>query len=212
MIGSSIAVLATLAVLLRSISTEPATPATSERVHDRLQPSPGAPTASSPSTGGGPLPQIERPPPRDPDVPSRAPTSSDSPPTLAGADDAPPGSPANTKNLQFGMPQLREKIATNTPQLAACISTAGSRPSGNATVTFIVAQRGSKYIVEQTDIDPEATSLADAPLLDCFAKATSAMVFDGLPREAPAILVTRTIALENGAITEDKPLRFSYLR
>jgi hypothetical protein len=110
------------------------------------------------------------------------------------------------------MPQLRQKIAANKAQIAACVRASGSRPTGNATVTFIVADRAGKIVVEEADIDHDATTLQDATLLDCFPKATSAMQFDGLPREADAIIVTRTIELDNGAVKSDRPSNFSYIR
>jgi hypothetical protein len=213
MLAGGLAVLIALGVLLRSITRERQSPVVSRTsapvVARAPEPvAPQRPEASRPATVAPRTPAIRRPESRNPREPTRP---SPPPPSLAN-DDAPPGTRYNTKNLQWGMPQLRQKIAANKPQIAACVRASGSRPTGNATVTFIVADRAGKIVVEEADIDHDATTLQDATLLDCFTKATSAMQFDGLPREAPAIVVTRTIALQDGSVVENKPAKFSYIR
>lgn len=218
MIVGSAAVLIALLVLLRSITSGPAaTPAPTSRPADpppTNSTAPSVPTLSrhegSSSSGGNSLAQMFRPhkrPAAGEAAPS-APASDERTPEERG--DGPPATRYNTKNLQFGLPQLKDKIAGNTPQIAACIG--GARPTGKATMTFIVAHRGGEYVVEQSDYDRDASTVQDETMLDCFAKAANTMQFDGLPREADAIVVTRTIELENGAVTSDRPSNFSYIR
>ena len=210
-LAAGLAVLIALGVLLRSVSREvtpdPVTAQPPERVSTA---SPASPSPARPSTGTGPVPSMAR--PRSPERAPEAERPDERPPSLPSSDDAPPGTRYNTKNLQYGIVQLREKITANSPQLAECVRASGTRPTGNATVTFIVADRAGKILVEQADVDHDATTLTDDKLLQCFTTATSGMVFDGLPREAPAIVVTRTIALQDGTVVEDKPAKFSYLR
>jgi len=208
-IVGSLAVLAALVIMLRSItSTAPLAPVT---VAPPPKASPGATTAPAPTPT--PRPGMVTP------VPQARPRSEDRPPALPsiGGDmaptlgsDAPPGTKLNTKNLHFGLPQLREKIAANAPHVTACLG--GSKPTGEATLTFIVAQKAGKIIVEQTDVDRDKTTLQDEALLECLHKTAQKIQLDGLPREAEAIIVTRVLTLQDGAITEDKPTKFSYLR
>lgn len=126
------------------------------------------------------------------------------------SDEAPPGTKLNTKNLHFGMPALREKIAGNTSQVAACL--VGKRSTAEVTLTFIAGKRADQIEVEQTDIDGEKTTLDDQAVLDCMMAATRTIRLDGLPREAAAIMVYRTISLRDGKVTEDLPTKFSYIR
>jgi hypothetical protein len=52
----------------------------------------------------------------------------------------------------------------------------------------------------------------DQAVLDCMTAATRTIRLDGLPREATAILVYRSISLQNGEIIADRPTTFSYIR
>jgi hypothetical protein len=135
-------------------------------------------------------------------------------PSVATTDDTegngPPGTRFNTKNLHYGLDQLIVKIGANTPQVTACVG--GKRPTAKVSLQFIVAHKAGKYLVEQVDIDADNTTLEDQALLECMMKATKTIELDGLPREAPAIIVTRVTTFADGAVTEDKPLKFSYLR
>lgn len=212
-IAGSLAVLIALVVLLRSITAEttgePAVTAT-------------PPRSTEPTGITGPAPTVETGVPAwKPQARPKIETSSTpSAPSTSGGDswaaggvgnsDAPPGTKLNTKNLHFGLPALREKIAANTPKLAACMG--GKRPTANVTMTFIVGQKAGKVEVEQVDIDGDKTTLTDESLLECMSNATKSIQLDGLPREAPAILVTRETAIEDGQVTADKPLKFSYIR
>jgi len=212
-IAGSLAVLIALVVLLRSITAE----STAEPVVTAT-PKPGA----TETTGiSGPAPTVETGVPQwkpqaRPKIESGTTPSTPSPSGDSwangggGGSEAPPGTKLNTKNLHFGLPALREKIAENTPKLAACMG--GKRPTANVTMTFIVGQKAGKLEVEQVDIDGEKTTLTDEGLLECMSNATKSIKLEGLPREAPAIMVTRETAIEDGQVTADKPLKFSYIR
>ena len=79
-------------------------------------------------------------------------------------------------------------------------------------MTYVVAQRGDKVQVEDTAIDDDKTTLQGDQLLECLRETARGMKFEGLPREAEALVVSRTITLDHGAITEYKHVGFSYLR
>lgn len=89
---------------------------------------------------------------------------------------------------------------------------AGARPTGTAILTYIVAKRGDKVEVEDTGFDIEKTTLQQDGLVECLHQTAKAMKFEGLPREAEGLYVTRSITLESGAINEYKHVGFSYLR
>lgn len=210
-IAGSLAVLVALFMLLRAItSTSPAAPvtATPPRPTETASAAPApAPTMPSPA----PAPGAQAPTRAEP-RPTAPRNIWDEPPAppAGGSSDALPGTRANTKNLHFGLPQLREKIAANAPHVQQCLK--GSSASGEATLTFIVAQRAGKIIIEQTDVDRDKTTVQDEPLLECLHKTAEKIQLDGLPREAEAIIVTRVMTLQDGSLAEDKPLKFSYLR
>jgi hypothetical protein len=118
----------------------------------------------------------------------------------------------NPNNLHFGGAQLREQTAAVDALVRQCVSNAASQKlSGNAVLTFIVAKRGDKYLVEDTGIDREKSSLQSEPLLECLHKTATSMKFVGLPRDAEALSVDRRVKLENGALTEHKMIGFSYI-
>lgn len=215
-IAGSVVVLIALFVLLRSITsgTTPTPPPTTKAPESPTATAapelPSVPGRSPAPSGGSSLAHMLRPHKRAADsegTTGTAPSATDERPEERG--DGPPATRFNTKNLQFGMTQIREQIAGNAPQIAACIGS--NKPTGKATLTFIVAHRGDKYVIEQSDYDREGSTVQDEALLDCFAKAANAMQFQGLPREADAIIVTRSIGIDSGAVTEDKAT-FSYIR
>lgn len=209
-IVGSLAVLAALVVLLRAITADsPAAPAPAATA----PPPPATPTVTatpSPAapTEAPPVPAPSQPPKTRTEQRPSLPTSGA--PVADTGSDAPPGTRANTKGLQYGLPHLRERIAANTAQVTACMG--GKRPTGDVSLQFIVAQHAGKYVVEQVDVDGEQTTVQDDALLDCMMNATKKIELDGLPREAAAIMVTRVTSVADGAVTTDKPLKFSYIR
>lgn len=149
----------------------------------------------------------------------RAQATSDStasaPPAPSLSNDPPPASRENTKNLHFGGTQLRAQNAAVQPLVEKCLSDAaekGIAPSGKATLTYIVAKHGDKIAVEDTGIDDAKTTLQAPELLDCMRETARAMKFEGLPREAEGLVVTRSVTLEAGKLVDYKHVGFSYLR
>jgi hypothetical protein len=132
------------------------------------------------------------------------------------ADEHPaPGTRANTAHLEYGGVQLRAQAKAVEPLVAKCVETetaAGVLPTGKAMMTYVVAKHGDKFLVEDTSIDDENTTLQGDKLLECLRETAREMKFVGLPREADALVVTRSVTLEHGKITEYKHVGFSYLR
>jgi len=210
-IVASTTVLVGLVFLWRSISAESAPVKVDPRVPTAPTPQPATTSPSAPS-----VPAIRAPaaaPPR-PRVESAEPRSGDAPPTLE-SDSAPPGTKLNTKNLQWGITQMRAQVAANEPKVVECLqqaATSGQRPTGDATLTFIAAKRGDKIVIEDTNIDGDGTTLQGDALLDCLHTTSKAMTFEGLPREAEAVFITRSVKVENGGLVENKLVKFSYIR
>lgn len=188
-----------------------ARPTTTERETESASPAPSTPTGPGPAARVG-----RRAAPLVTGIPSAAARPSDSAPALeTSSDDAPPASRGNTKNLHFGGTQLRAQNAAVEPLVRACVEkamVAGARPTGTAVLTYVVAKHGDKVQVEDTSFDSEQTTLHDDRLVECLHQTAKAMKFEGLPREAEGLVVTRTVTLENGELTEYKHVGFSYLR
>jgi hypothetical protein len=215
-VSGSAAVLLGLVWLWHSTRTEPAAPAAVAERSTPATPANAEPAAPSvPATAPRPAARVGRKPtssaPSAPSMP--APSVPSGVPSLS--DDAPPATRANTKNLHFGGTQLRAQAKAVEPAVRECIdkaAVAGARPSGDALLTYVVAKRGDKYLVEDTSFDDAKTTLAHEGLLECLHRTALGMTFVGLPREAEALVVTRSVTVENGALTEYKHVGFSYLR
>lgn len=211
MIAGSLAVLAALFVLLRAVTSEsstseeqPGQPTTATTPESTPSSTP-SPPSSAPSSGRSTDPT----PPKHSEQRPSLPLPSGSTPADTG-DDGAPGTRFNKKNLHYGLDQLITKIAANTPQVTACMGS--KRPTAKVSLQFIVAHKAGKYLVEQVDVDSDQTTLEDQALLDCMMTATKTIELEGLPRDAKAIIVTRVTTIAEGAVTEDMPLKFSYLR
>ncbi len=204
-----------LVVLWKSINAESA-PVTASPHAPRPAAEPAAP-APAPKTTTAPA--IRAPAP--PVLPSRHAEPAESStvdtrsmPTL-GSDEPPPGTRANTKHLEWGVTQMRALIEANAGKVNECLAQAaanGDRPTGDATLTFIAARRGDKIVIEDTSVDSEGTTLKSDALLDCLHQTSKAMTFEGLPREAAAVFITRSVSVENGTLAANKFVKFSYIR
>lgn len=96
----------------------------------------------------------------------------------------------------------------------ACIERSGQRPTGKATLNFVVAARDKKLVIDSTGVQDEET-LADYPaLLECMHKTASAFVLDinrfPIPELGTPIYVRRHVRLENGELAENSVFNFSY--
>ena len=67
-------------------------------------------------------------------------------------------------------------------------------------------------MIEDTGVDRDGTTIASEPLLECLHATSKSMTFAGLPREAEAVFVTRTVKVEAGGLVESKVVKFSYIR
>lgn len=212
MAAGGIALIAAVFVLWQSIHTGDSPATETARTEDTAAPNnapaaPGSPAARASKqrvTIGG-IPVLR---PREND--------SDEPPSVALMDDhPPPTSMLNKTHLEYGGTQLRAQAKAVEPLVRDCVEkakAAGTNPTGNALLTYVVAKHGDKYEVEDTSYDAEQTTLQQESLVTCLSQTAKAMTFVGLPREAEALVVTRSVKVENGAVTEYKHVGFSYLR
>src|SRR5690606_39188820 len=144
-------------------------------------------------------------------TPGPAPSLTPAPQVVIDSDDP----SMNHDNLHFGGKQLRAQHAAVEPLVRKCVDSAvaaGLSPTGTAVLTYNVAKHGDKYGSEDTSYDSEKPTLKNAALIECLHQAAKAMKFVGLPRRSKALVVTRRVTLEKGAIGEYKHVTFSYLR
>lgn len=128
---------------------------------------------------------------------------------------APPEPKVDTENLHYGGTQLRAQTAAVEPLVQKCLDAevaAGRPPTGTAMLTYIVAKRGDKYVVEDTGVDEDKTTVQGEALLTCLRETSRAMKFEGLPKSAEALTVSRRVSFERGKLTENKHVGFSYLQ
>lgn len=139
----------------------------------------------------------------------------DAPAPALVEDHPPPATRANTTHLEYGGTQLRAQAAAVEPLVKKCVELAknsGLSPNGKAVMSYVVAKNGDKFLVEDTSIDYDKTTLQGEKLLECLRETARSMKFIGLPREAEALVVNRSITLDHGKITEYRHVGFSYLR
>jgi hypothetical protein len=218
-ITGSLVVLGAGFLLLKTISASPAEPPPTTAPHQPTASTEPRPATQAPAASRSRIPLPGPPRRRDPGaVSSTDSTGTGGPPPTLQEEQGPPGTRWNTKNLEFGSRQLRAQIAANTEKIRECVRDSGLTPSGDATLTFIVGKQQDKtthedaYVVEQTNLERDATTLQGEALLECMQQAATAMHFVGLPREADAIIVTRAVKLVDGQVAEDKYVKFSYIR
>jgi hypothetical protein len=151
-----------------------------------------------------------------PSAPASRGASGPAPALTAAPDQAESDDPmSNTENLHFGGTQLRAQNAAVEPKVRECVDkvvAAGGKPTGTAVLTYVVAKKGDTYEVEDTSYDSDETTLTNPGLVECLHRTAKEMSFVGLPRRAHALVVTRRVKLEAGAVTEYKHVGFSYLR
>jgi hypothetical protein len=191
---------------------------TGEPIEPRPAEVAGQPAAPAPApTGSTPRPaartgKVGSPP----SAPAARGTSGQTPSLSAAPEQTESVDPmSNTENLHFGGTQLRAQNAAVEPKVRECVDkavAAGQKPSGTAVLTYVVAKKGDKYEVEDTSYDSDETTLTNPGLVECLHRTAKEMSFVGLPRRAHALVVTRRVKLEAGAVTEYKHVGFSYLR
>jgi hypothetical protein len=213
LVAGSAVVLFMLVVLVRAVNSgSSAVTPTSRAAQATTEAAPAAAHGTPQSTAA----RSRNLPPLPGRMPGHRPErSDDGPAPLAVDDHPPPASRANTTHLEYGGTQLRAQAKAVEPLVHECIAAetaAGVMPTGKAMLTYVVAKRGDKYLVEDTAIDDENTTLHGDKLLECLRETARGMKFVGLPREAEALVVSRSVTVEHGKITEYKHVGFSYLR
>lgn len=114
----------------------------------------------------------------------------------------------------IGYRELQANLHLTDAGMRACIERSAQRPTGKATLSFTVAARAGKLVIETTGVDDQDT-LADYPdLLECMHRTASALapVLDGkpIPELGTPIYVRRHVRLENGALVDNSYFNFSY--
>ena len=210
MLAGGAALLIVLVVLYQStrseaVPIEPGTTAPQARRSAEPTPAPTAPTPSA--TPSAPAPVAIKP------APDRwAPAA----PALPVAPIMPDtGEGSSNDGLHFGVQQHHAQIAAVEPQVRECVAkanVAGIKATGTATLTYVVSKRGDKFIVEDTSFDGDGTTIQHDGLVECLHQTAKHMKYEGLPRKATSIVVTRSVKLEQGALAEHKFVTFSYLQ
>lgn len=108
--------------------------------------------------------------------------------------------------------ELKEQLHLTDAPMAACIERSGQRPTGKATLSFTVAARNRKLVVETTGVQDEDTLGGYPELLECLHRTATVLVPEGhaVPELGTAIYVRRHVRIENGVLAENLIFNFSY--
>lgn len=108
--------------------------------------------------------------------------------------------------------ELREQLHLTEAPMKACIARAGKRVTGKATLSFTVAARNNKLVIETTGVQDEDTLAQHPELLECMHQTANVFSLEGraVPELGTSIYVRRHVALENGALAENSIFNFSY--
>lgn len=108
--------------------------------------------------------------------------------------------------------ELREQLPRVDAPMKACIERSGQRPTGKATLSFTVAAKNTKLVIEATGVQDEDTLAGYPELLECMHRTANAFSLDGrsVPELGTPIYVRRHVRLENGALAENSIFDFSY--
>lgn len=107
---------------------------------------------------------------------------------------------------------LREQLGRTEAPMQACLAHAGQRATGKATLSFTVAPRNGKLVIETTGIEDADTLTAYPDLLDCMHRTANVLVVDDkpIPELGTPIYVRRHVQVENGQLVENTFFNFSY--
>jgi len=111
--------------------------------------------------------------------------------------------------------ELRAQMGRTDGPMKACVAKAAGAATGKATLTFTVAAKDHKLVVESTGVQDEETLAAYPELLECMHQTATALQ-PVLDQNAPAnlgtaIYVRRHVRLDNGALAENSIFDFSYV-
>lgn len=127
----------------------------------------------------------------------------------------PPSEPVPAKGKSLAIadkPTLREQVYLVKPLVEECVAKATGKKDGTVMFYFVVAPTAKQTaIVESTGVDEDATSVDNAALVECIHKTGLAMKFDYNPNTY-SVIATRKVTIENGQVTYDDLVNFSYIR
>lgn len=114
----------------------------------------------------------------------------------------------------IGYEELRANLHRTDAAMKTCIERSGQRPTGKATLSFTVAARSGKLVIETTGVEDQDTLAGYPDLLDCMHRTASALapVLDGkpIPELGTPVYVRRHVRLESGALVDNSFFNFSY--
>jgi hypothetical protein len=110
--------------------------------------------------------------------------------------------------------ELREQLYRAEAPMKACIERSGARPTGKATLSFTVAAKNHKLVIDTTGVQEEETLAGYPELLECMHQTATvlALALEGrsVPELGTPIYVRRHVRIENGVLAEDSLFNFSY--
>lgn len=210
MVLTGAGLLVLLVVLKQSIGSASDTPARSPTSSEdsASEGSTATPAAGTPPHGN----RDAKLPPLVPGTPARAAPSGD--PT---APSLPAGDPASDPDKPKKRPPvanktiLREQVEAVAPLVEACVASATGKKDGTAAMHFILAPKGTEAVVELTAVDEDGTTIQNEAMLECMHKTALQMKFTPTP-DSDAVVAKREVVVENGKVTVNRLVDFSYLR
>jgi hypothetical protein len=110
---------------------------------------------------------------------------------------------------------IREATVPTDDLIRDCIAKSGQKPSGRATLTFIVAKKhdatGDKVEVETTGFEEEGTTITNPELLECMHKTAYAMKFP-VGEGSRAVFAKRHVTMDNGILSENWVYEWGQIR
>lgn len=186
-------------------------------VQARTAPTPEAdgrdPASESPASAASPGSRDARLPVRVPGGTARvAPSDGTSAPSLSPDGTAPSDVERPTKRPPVANKTLlREQVEAVAPLVDACVANATGKKDGTAAMHFIVAPKGNEAVIELTAVDEDGTTIQNEAMLECLHKTALQMKFTPAP-DSDAVVAKREVVVENGKVTVNRLVDFSYLR
>lgn len=108
--------------------------------------------------------------------------------------------------------ELREQLHVVDAPMKACIERSGKRATGKATLSFTVAAKDNKLVIDTTGVQDEETLAGYPELLECMHQTATALVLDGhpVPELGTPIYVRRHVRVDDGVLAENSIYNFSY--
>lgn len=108
--------------------------------------------------------------------------------------------------------ELREQLHRTDAPMQACIERSGQRPTGKATLSFRVAAKDNKLVIDTTGIQDDETLAGYPELLECMHQTANVLSLDGrsVPELGTPIYLRRHVRIEDGVLAENSIFNFSY--